>query len=109
PNSRSAIVVIDRALTDCGFYVVTVTGVHDVAAAANVTAAPNNTATFWNHFVTGLTHRYNFNQFAADATGVAVVDSVGGMNGVIRNLSGVTALTGSRVTLSGGPGDFSPY
>ncbi len=108
-NARSAILTTDRALLGLETYIVTVTGVRDISALANVTTPPNNTATLWAYSVGGLTHRYNFNQVAADATGVAAIDSVGGADGVIRNGSGTTVLTGSRVTLSGGSGSVAPY
>jgi len=54
---------------------------------------------------TGPVHRYSFNQPATnDATGIAILDSVGGANGIIQGSysNNQAALSGTRLVLPGG-------
>lgn len=56
----------------------------------------------------GPIHRYSFNESAgAASSGTAVIDSAGGANGTI--LGDGANLTGSRVTIPGGPSSSAAY
>ena len=55
-----------------------------------------------------LKNRYMFNEGAtADASGRTIVDSVGGMNGVIKGAG--SSATANHLTLTGGPSDTAAY
>ncbi len=106
-NSSSYVLAFTGDLTGCEFYTVTVSGIHDLSAAANVTAV-GTSGTVWNLYLTGLTHRYNFNTASAgNANGSVIPDFVGGANGVVLGNNG--SLNGSRVVLGGGSSATAAY
>ena len=108
-NNRRAVLTLSGPLTDCEFYVLNVTGVHDVSAAGNVTP-PGTSSTFWYYKgAPGLLHRYTFNNAAGNAAGATVPDVVGTADGKVITGTGPTTFTGSRVTLSGGGSANAPY
>jgi len=107
-DARRAILTLSGPL-GCAYYTVTVSNVRDVSSAANV-IAPGSTIGLWNLVAPGATHRYTFNNPAApDASGATVPDILNGADAIVRNGFGTTALTGDRLTLSGGPSTGAPY
>jgi hypothetical protein len=108
-DNRRAVLTLDGPLTDCEFYVVTVTGVHDVSAAGNVTP-PGTSSSFWYYKgAPGLVHRYTFNNSPGNAAGATVPDQIGTADATVITGTGATTFTGSRVTLSGGSSANAPY
>ncbi|MDB6032331.1 MAG: Ig domain protein group 2 domain protein [Verrucomicrobiales bacterium] len=105
--SRVLITTVEPFL--CTYYTVTVSGIHDVSTLANVIAS-GSTGGFLYSIPNGLKHRYTFNnQTSGNASGATISDIVGGADGIVRNLSGLTTFTGNRVTLSGGSSSIAPY
>jgi hypothetical protein len=93
-------------------YTLTVSGVRDASSAGHE-IAPNSSVSFRADLRPRvgsalLLHRYSFsNAPTNNATGLTLVDSVSGSNGVVRG-SGA-AFTGTRLALAGGPSGSAAY
>jgi hypothetical protein len=108
-TDASRVIVTAASSFASAYYQVRVSGIHDVSTSANQIADDSEGA-FLYALPAGLQHRWTFNNNAAnDATGTTVPDVVGGANGQVRNLTGITKFTGSRLTLGGGQSATAPY
>lgn len=93
----------------CAYYVVTVSGVRDVATAQNV-ILPGSQAGFLSLAGPTLLHRYTFNNDpAANAIGAFVPDVAGTAHAEVKGTTSGASFTGTRVTLGGGASATAPY